>query len=162
MILLASDCIVMTRRTARKKTSQRLSLASVGGRSPTRRANGWVVVVLGALVLINLYVFVWNKDTSVSAIADAAPMPEDLRMRRREPGALERLAATLPATPQLILPLAVDRLQWDADTAAFFDQPGFVVVDKRVLIAGTATPNALQGLTRRGWEIVEGAQVAVD
>jgi len=30
------------------------------------------VVVLGALVLINLYVFVWNKDTSVSAIADAA------------------------------------------------------------------------------------------
>jgi hypothetical protein len=97
-----------------------------------------------------------------AAIADAAPMPEDLRMRRREPGALERLAATLPATPQLILPLAVDRLQWDADTAAFFDQPGFVVVDKRVLIAGTATHNALQGLTRRGWEIVEEAQVAVD
>ncbi len=97
-----------------------------------------------------------------AAIADAAPMADDLRMRRREPGALERLAAALPTTPQLILPLAVDRLQWDAQTAAFFDQPGFRVVDKRVLIAGTATPNALQGLTRRGWEIVEGSQVAVE
>ncbi len=97
-----------------------------------------------------------------AAVADPAPIPEELRMRRREPGALERLAAGLPPTTQLILPLAVDRLQWDADTAAFFDQRGFRVVDKRVLIAGSATPNALQGLTRRGWEIVEGARVALD
>lgn len=92
-------------------------------------------------------------------IAEPAPIPEDLRMRRREPGALEQLAAKLPPMPQLILPLAVDRLEWDADTAAFFDQAAFRVVDKRVLIAGTTTTNALQGLTRRGWEIVEGVQV---
>jgi hypothetical protein len=56
----------------------------------------------------------------------------------------------------MILPLAVDRLEWNPDTAAFFDQVAFRVVDKRVLIAGTATPNALHGLTRRGWEVVEG------
>ncbi len=31
-----------------------------------------MVLVLGALVLVNLYVFVWDKETSVSAIADAA------------------------------------------------------------------------------------------
>ena len=43
----------MRRRTARKKTNQRLSLASVGGRSPTRRTSGWVVLVLGGLVLVN-------------------------------------------------------------------------------------------------------------
>lgn len=72
MILLPSDCIVMRRRTARKKRSSRsLSLASVGG-APARRGSGWVVLVLGGLVLINLYVFVWDKDTSVGAIADAA------------------------------------------------------------------------------------------
>jgi hypothetical protein len=29
------------------------------------------------------------------------------------------------------------------------------VVDKRVLVGGEATQNALQGLTRRGWEVVE-------
>ncbi len=74
----------MRRRTARKKTSNRLSLASVGGRSPTRRTSGWVVLVLGGLVLVNLYVFVWDKETSVSAIADAAK---------------SKPAAVLPAAP---------------------------------------------------------------
>ena len=74
----------MRRRTARKKTNQRLSLASVGGRSPTRRTSGWVVLVLGGLVLVNLYVFVWDKETSVSAIADAAK---------------SKPAAVLPAAP---------------------------------------------------------------
>jgi len=62
----------MRRRTRRKKTGQRLSLTSVGGRSPSRRTSGWVILVLGGLVLVNLYVFVWNKKTSVTAIADAA------------------------------------------------------------------------------------------
>ncbi len=95
-----------------------------------------------------------------AATADSAPIPDDLRMRGREPGALERLAAALPPPPRLILPLAVDRLEWDSDTAAFFDQVTLRVVDKRVLIAGTATSNALQGLTRRGWEVVEGGGMA--
>lgn len=62
----------MRRRTRGKKTGQRLSLASVGGRSPSRRTSGWVILVLGALVVVNLYVFVWDKDTSVGAIADKA------------------------------------------------------------------------------------------
>jgi murein DD-endopeptidase MepM/ murein hydrolase activator NlpD len=79
----------MRRRTARKKTSQRLSLASVGGRSPTRRTSGWVVLVLGGLVLVNLYVFVWDKETSVSAIADAAK---------------SKPAAVLPAAPLVTPP----------------------------------------------------------
>lgn len=79
----------MRRRTARKKTNQRLSLASVGGRSPTRRTSGWVVLVLGGLVLVNLYVFVWDKETSVSAIADAAK---------------SKPAAVLPAAPLVTPP----------------------------------------------------------
>jgi murein DD-endopeptidase MepM/ murein hydrolase activator NlpD len=43
-----------------------------------------VVLVLGGLVLVNLYVFVWDKETSVSAIADAAK---------------SKPAAVLPAAP---------------------------------------------------------------
>src|SRR6185295_1910927 len=82
----------MRRRTARKKTGQRLSLASVGGRSPSRRTSGWVVLVLGALVLVNLYVFVWDKDTSVGAIADKA--------------AAKPLATNLPVQP-LVTPAPV-------------------------------------------------------
>ncbi|HEU0031340.1 MAG TPA: M23 family metallopeptidase [Kofleriaceae bacterium] len=44
--------------------------------APARRGGGLVVLVLGALVVINLYVFVWDKDTSVAAIkreAEAKP-----------------------------------------------------------------------------------------
>ena len=36
--------------------------------APARRGGGLVVLVLGALVLVNLYVFVWDKQTSVAAI----------------------------------------------------------------------------------------------
>src|SRR5262249_21494970 len=42
------------------------------GRSPARRTGGWVVLVLAGLVVVNLYVFVWDKQTSVGAIKRAA------------------------------------------------------------------------------------------
>jgi hypothetical protein len=66
VILLASSGMVTRRRTARKKRSVR----PIGnlGRSPARRTGGWVVLVLAALVVVNLYVFVWDKQTSVGAI----------------------------------------------------------------------------------------------
>ena len=81
---------------------------------------------------------------------------------RREPGALETLAEAAAQAPRtrLVLPLPVDRLEWSEPTAAFFDVPAFRVVDKQALIAGSATQNALQGLTRRGWEIAEGVGTA--
>lgn len=88
----------------------------------------------------------------------AAPVrsPHVFDMQRREPGALERLAASLPREPRILLPLPVDRLQWTPETAAFFDDARFRVVDKTALVVGDATQNALQGLTRRGWEVAEG------
>lgn len=88
--------------------------------------------------------------------------PHVFDMAHREPGALEALAAAASRAPEsrLVLPLPVDRLEWSASTADFFDVAGFRVVDKRVLIAGSATQNALQGLTRRGWEIAEGVDAA--
>src|SRR5215467_12082687 len=95
--------MVMRRRTARKKRSTR-PLRNFGG-SPARRTGGWVVLVLAALVVVNLYVFVWDKQTSVGAIkreadratpAAALPArPLERRSRenqddRREREALER------------------------------------------------------------------------
>jgi hypothetical protein len=58
--------MVTRRRTARKKRAVR-PLGNLGG-SPARRTSGWVVLVLAALVVVNLYVFVWDKQTSVGAI----------------------------------------------------------------------------------------------
>jgi hypothetical protein len=39
---------------------------------PARKSGLWVLLVLGVLVVINLYVFVWDKKTSVRAIAQQA------------------------------------------------------------------------------------------
>src|SRR5215212_3715207 len=81
--------MVTRRKTARKKRSSRRPgpLGPVGnlGGSPARRPGGWVALVLGALVVVNLYVFVWDKQTSVGAIKREAD--------RATP------AAALPARP---------------------------------------------------------------
>jgi hypothetical protein len=74
---------MVTRRTsARKKRASRLSLAGVsagssrssrfGGAQPARRGGIWVALVLAGLVLVNLYVFVWDKKTSVGAVKKEA------------------------------------------------------------------------------------------
>jgi murein DD-endopeptidase MepM/ murein hydrolase activator NlpD len=106
----------MRRRTARKKRSSRsLAMTSLG--PPNRRGGGWVIVVLGGLVLVNLYVFVWNKDTSVGAIADAA--------REKPP------AAVLPSQPLVTPPPQVVA----SATAAPVGPPG--VVEGKVAKADT-------------------------
>lgn len=61
--------MVGRRRTRRKKTTRgSIGLSLHGGGAPARRGGGLVLLVLGALVVVNLYVFVWDKDTSVGAI----------------------------------------------------------------------------------------------
>lgn len=101
MILLASFAMVMRRRTARKKRSA--PLGNLGG-PPARRPGGWVALVLGALVVVNLYVFVWDKRTSVGAIkreADRATPAAALPARPLEPvrGATPGSAAGSAAAP---------------------------------------------------------------
>ena len=73
--------MVTRRKTRRKKraSSSRLGrrlgspgpLGNLGG-PPARKTGGWVALVLGVLVVINLYVFVWDKQTSVGAIKRVA------------------------------------------------------------------------------------------
>ena len=77
--------------------------------APARRGGGLVLLVLGALVLVNLYVFVWDKHTSVAAIkreaASKAPPGSDA-------------AAGIPAAAVPSAPLVeADNRSWFAGRA---------------------------------------------
>ncbi len=60
---------MVRRRTSRRK---KRSVYQGLGPAPARRGSGWVILVLGALVVVNLYVFVWDKKTGVRAIKQQA------------------------------------------------------------------------------------------
>ena len=60
--------MVRRRRSARKK---RTNLGALG-QPPPKRGGVWVILVLGALVVVNLYVFVWDQKTGVRAIKQQA------------------------------------------------------------------------------------------
>jgi len=67
--------MVRRRTSPRKKRSA--AYANLGT-APARRSGIWVLLVLGVLVIVNLYVFVWDKKTGVRAIkqqAEAAQPP---------------------------------------------------------------------------------------
>lgn len=96
----------MTRRTARKKKA----LPELGP-APRSRNGLWVAILLAALVLVNLYVFVWNKDTSLAAVKKrAAESPPAM-----VPGPQTALDAQPGAPPG---PLAGLSQQAAADAAA--------------------------------------------
>jgi len=109
--------MVRRRSTARKKRPKYAGRATRGA-SPSRRHGVWVVLVLGALVVVNLYVFVWDKNTSVAAIRDRA---EHAPIVAGEPLAAARLpsahagsAAAPPAAPTP--PTAIDGKVGKGDT----------------------------------------------
>jgi murein DD-endopeptidase MepM/ murein hydrolase activator NlpD len=60
-----------------------------------------VILILGGLVLVNLYVFVWDKETSVGAIADAAKAKPPAAVLPSQP-----LATPPPVTPNPANPAA--------------------------------------------------------
>ncbi len=60
--------MVRRRTKPRKKRTAYQGL----GAAPARRGGAWVVLVLGALVVVNLYVFVWDQKTGVRAIRQQA------------------------------------------------------------------------------------------
>ncbi len=104
--------MVTRRRTARKKTSRSTagtrgrSLGNLGG-PPARRTGGWVVLVLAALVVVNLYVFVWDKKTSVGAIkreADRATPTAMLPSRPLSDAQAGSGSAGLPNAPAPVGP----------------------------------------------------------
>jgi murein DD-endopeptidase MepM/ murein hydrolase activator NlpD len=113
--------MVTRRRTRRKKRSSR-PLGNLGG-PPARKTGGWVALVLGALVVVNLYVFVWDKQTSVGAIkreADratpSAMVPSRPLAEAGVPGARPSPAAPAAAPAPIGPPGVVDGKVGKADT----------------------------------------------
>lgn len=97
---------MVTRRRAKGKKRSAYSGLTGPGVAPARRGGGWVVLVLAALVLVNLYVFVWDKKTSVGAIkreAESASKPSSSTGT-----GLATPAAALPSEP-LVPAAAPDR-----------------------------------------------------
>jgi murein DD-endopeptidase MepM/ murein hydrolase activator NlpD len=74
------------------------------GSPPARRSGAWVLLVLGALVVVNLYVFVWDKDTSVAAIKREAESKTPAAALPSQPLIAPAPASPLPATPAPIGP----------------------------------------------------------
>jgi hypothetical protein len=115
VILLASFAMVTRRKTARKKRAVR-PLGNLG-RSPARRTSGWVVLVLGALVVVNLYVFVWDKQTSVGAIRREADRATPTAAVPSRPLAPPAPAPAPPSVPGAAAPAASTAVGSAAPTA---------------------------------------------
>ena len=60
--------MVRRRTSTRKKRTAYPAL----GAAPARKNNAWVILILAALVVVNLYVFVWDKKTSLGAVQKKA------------------------------------------------------------------------------------------
>ena len=79
----------MVRRRTRPRKKRTVYPAL--GAAPAKRNGAWLMLVLGALVLVNLYVFVWDKKTGVRAIKQQAEAHTGPSMTIP--------SAPLPATP---------------------------------------------------------------
>lgn len=67
------------KRTGRRGDAMRLHVGPPLGSAPAKHGGGWILLILGALVVVNLYVFVWDKKTGVAAIkqqAEAKSLPQ--------------------------------------------------------------------------------------
>ncbi len=94
--------------------------------APARRGGAWVALVLGALVVVNLYVFVWDKKTSVGAIKQQAeaktPTPQaalpsaPLEVRPEVPSAGSAAITTNAAPAPVAPPGVIDGKVGKSDT----------------------------------------------
>jgi hypothetical protein len=72
--------MVRRRTSGRKKRSTAYTGMARSSSAPARKSGLWVLLVLGVLVVINLYVFVWDKKTSVRAIAEQAKQATPMQL----------------------------------------------------------------------------------
>lgn len=84
--------MVRRRTSARKKRTAYPAL----GAAPARRNGAWVIVILAALVVVNLYVFVWDKKTGVRAIRQQA------EAQTAPPMVLPSLPLAVPSPPAAV------------------------------------------------------------
>jgi hypothetical protein len=89
--------MVRRRTRARKKRTVYPALNA----APAKRSGAWLMLVLGALVLVNLYVFVWDKKTGVRAIRQQA------EAYTPSPPSMSIPSAPLPVAPDAAVPAPV-------------------------------------------------------
>lgn len=89
--------MVRRRTRARKKRTVYPALNA----APAKRSGAWLMLVLGALVLVNLYVFVWDKKTGVRAIKQQA------EAYSAAPPSMSIPSAPLPVAPDAAVPAPV-------------------------------------------------------
>jgi len=70
---------------------------------PARKSGLWVLLVLGVLVVINLYVFVWDKKTGVRAIAEQAHNAQPTMSVPSAPLVPAPAQQARPATPTVVV-----------------------------------------------------------
>lgn len=77
--MLGLPSLMVRRRTSKRK---KRTVYPALGAAPAKRSNAWVIVILAALVFVNLYVFVWDKKTSIDAVrTKAANTPVPMAMQ---------------------------------------------------------------------------------
>jgi hypothetical protein len=110
--------MIRRRSPARKKRSVGARHYAALGGAPARSGGLWVVLVLAALVFVNLYVFVWDKNTSVPAIQKVAENKSPA-MQIPEPIPAAPIEAPTPAPSEVARPApapAIDGKVGKADT----------------------------------------------
>jgi murein DD-endopeptidase MepM/ murein hydrolase activator NlpD len=90
-----------------KTRSRKKAVAAPGG-APARPHTWWLIAIIGGLVLVNLYVFLWRKGTSVpeiqaqakqASITGAAPLVDGASGSAAGSGTDSAGSAATPATP---------------------------------------------------------------
>ena len=110
-----SSAMVRRRTSPRKKRTAYPAL----GAAPAKKSNALVILILAALVFVNLYVFVWDKNTSIASVKAKAQ---------------ETPATALPSAP-LPAPPAPDTADPNAGAGAPVGPPG--IIDGKVGKADT-------------------------
>ncbi|HTR51523.1 MAG TPA: hypothetical protein VMJ10_12495 [Kofleriaceae bacterium] len=103
---------MVRRRTRPRKKRTTVYLGQ--GAAPAKRSSAWLVLVLGALVVVNLYVFVWDKQTGVRAIREQAESGHSPAMAI--PSAPLPTVATASAAPAAKPPIPLTGVVGKSDT----------------------------------------------
>lgn len=98
--------MVRRRTSPRKKRASYHTLGPSLGAAPAKRGGGWILLVLGVLVVVNLYVFVWDKKTSIKAVQEKAEAAGSANPTLSIPSA-PLVAASNDAAPAPIAPPGV-------------------------------------------------------
>jgi hypothetical protein len=124
-LLGLSTPMVRRRTRARKKRTVYPALNA----APAKRSGAWLMLVLGALVVVNLYVFVWDKKTGVRAIkqqAEAHTGPSMTIPSAPLPTAPADAAASVPVPVAPATPPRAEGANWEKMTGGGYAATGKV------------------------------------